>query len=231
MQQRVEKQTGVQGPKQPKAPMKAGLPGNMGTVGTGNATVGPGAASMVVPGKMKMAAGPMADLPSMKPLLGGGETVKPGMEIVKKPKVPMIRYASEYPSVQDCRSALGLDVRDGMARVMTKEGQKARLMEIIATVRQLETSKDLSEKLACVVRLAELKKEAWAGALLRGVGRVAKSPLFWGGAGLLGAGLGVKKMMNAASGTVNNSQSQRAQAVNIAENPGQMGGGGGGGGY
>jgi len=227
MQQRIEKQTGVQGPKQPKAPMAptgAGLTGTTGTVGKVRGTVAPAAASTL--GYGKMAAGPMADLPSMKPLLGGGGTVKPGMEIVKKPKVPMVRYASEYPSIEDCRSALGLDVRDGLLRVMTKEGQKARLLEVIETVRQLETTKDLSEKLACVVRLAELKKEAWAGALLRGVGRVAKSPLFWGGAGAIGAGLGVKKLMSSAAGTVNNAQSQRAKAVNIAENPGQASTGG-----
>jgi len=154
-------------------------------------------------------------VPPMRRLLAGGLNVKPRMQIAKPPKGGMVRYGS-YPTPEQAEEAI-FPGRSVTRRLLTKEGQKQRLRDTMSALKDLEATSDEGEKVAALIRLAGLRKEAFLGAALRAgagvAGRLAKSKLLWGGAGLTGAGIGVQKLISGAKGAVQGSQQRRKKKL------------------
>lgn len=158
-----------------------------------------------------------------KNLLGGGPAVGPRMRTVAKPMKPMtIRTASAYPSGEEALDALLNPDIDGA--LLTKEGQHQRMIHALDVLRQLESTSDPEEKLACIVELAGIRKEAFLGALARGagalfsraapaVGGMLRSRKFWTGAGIAGGGYGAYKLIKGMGGRVEQAERTRKQKL------------------
>ena len=212
MPARVRRQLGITAGKQ------KGLPGMVGTVNNGLTTStvsgvprGMGNKPSVMDVNKTGGVLPTPEAPKMKPF-EGMKAVKPGMKITKSPMADPIKLA-EMPTFDDCLGALGVTPRLVVDDLASKEASARRLHEVIALVDVLDKSADQDEKLAAVIRLAELKKEAFLGAALRAaaplVGRLGRSKLFWGAAGTAAAGYGIGKVMKGTVDSVTNSEAMK----------------------
>jgi hypothetical protein len=155
------------------------------------------------------------DVPLQERLLEGTTPVRPRMQISKKPEAQMVRYGSG-PTLEEAERLV--DPSGYMARrLLTKEGSQHRLAQTLHLVDVLERTEDPEVKTAALMRLAELKKEAVLGAALRmgaaGLGTLARSKLFWGGAGVVGGGLALGKMFKGITGKVEDIRSKRDQKI------------------
>lgn len=175
MADRVRRALGISG-KQSK-----GLPGMVGTVGTGVTT---GTASGIPKGMGKVEqpsqpassaslvskmgqAGPLGTPPSMKPLLGGMKPVRPKMEISQKPQMDKVTLASAYPGRGDVLSALGYGAEMEVAAMLTKEGSQQRILRVIEAVDELERATTADGKIPVLLKLASLRQEAISASALR----------------------------------------------------------------
>ena len=152
-----------------RSPVQGGTPGMPGTVATAKGSGG-GTALNVAKSSVtaKLAAGDLEAVPKMKTLFGGGQPVRPKMEIVRKPTEPqMIRMASAYPSIEDIQEALMPESQRTLGRLLTKQGSQLRLTRVFELLGELEGSSDLHVKVAALLRLAEVKKEALLAQALR----------------------------------------------------------------
>lgn len=164
MPSRTAKTLGIRNPANGGTP---GMPGGMGTAkGSGVGTPKNVAPSSVT---AKFAADPaLTAVPQMKTLFGGGQPVKPKMEIVQKPKEPqMVRFGSAFPSIEEAQAALIPESQRTLGRLLTKQGSVVRLTRVFELLGEIESTQDLNIKLAAVLRLAELKKEALLAQALR----------------------------------------------------------------
>jgi len=188
-----------------------------GTVGKPMGTVNMGAQGTVT----KMGAGSIGTTPvTMKQHLGGGPVVKPRMRISQPPKPIMVRHASAYPTIEDAEEALGFGEDRELRSLLTKEGSANRLREVIATVEILESTDDIRIKTAAVARLAELRKEALIGGILRkGLGMLGGAAKTIGlrrgliGAGVGGGAYGAYKLISGAGRKLEDIGKQREQRV------------------
>jgi hypothetical protein len=205
-----------------------GAPVNQGTIPAMKAT---GTAGGKKPKGMGMVTTKQATLPMgkaippMKSLMGGFK-VKPRMTIAKPPKGGMVRLGS-YPTLEQAEEAIDPAGSVGR-RLVSKEASEDRIRKVGQLLKKLESTDDLTVKVAALMHLAELRKEARFATLLRaglgaarhGAGSLARSKLFWGGAGLAGAAYGVSRLAKGMTGSVERSQKKREKKLPSAiENP------------
>lgn len=221
MGQRVRRTLGIVGKAQ------KGLPGMVGTVmnGANTSTVGgvpkgmgahgastPPAVSSGAHG-MKTAEPLVIPVPKMKPLFGGMTPVKPNMQINQKPtpaNPERVSLASAYPSGEDVLKALGFGSELVVDRIQSKEAGRARLLATIEAIDELQTAKTAEAMVPILIKLAEIRKEAWMGEALRAAGglgsRMVRNKAFWGVGAAGGAAYGMGKLFK---GTVDMATSQK----------------------
>jgi len=152
----------------------------------------------------------------MKNFFGGGQVVKPRMRIKTKPRDPMtVRYASAGPTIEEAEAAL-LGTPDVQSAFLSKEGSFSRILQTADTLAILRESTDPMDKLAALLELAELRKEAAIGSFLRGlagaaggIGRTIGLRRGLMGAGIAAGGYGAHRIISGAGKKIEEASKMR----------------------